>query len=75
MALLDTHAAIKTLITSGFSEKQAEAIVSIEEDRADKLVTNSDLRIAISEFKIDIIKWISPFFITIIVLIIGLWFK
>ncbi len=75
MALLDTHAAIKLLTSKGFSEDQAEAIVFIEEEKADKLVTSSDLKIAIQELKIDMIKWIMPFFLTIILLIIGLWFK
>lgn len=75
MALLDTHAAIKLLTSKGFSEDQAEAIVFIEEEKADKLVTSSDLRIAIQELKIDMIKWITPFLLTIILLIVGLWFK
>jgi hypothetical protein len=46
-----------------------------EEEKADKLVTSSDLRIAIQELKIDMIKWITPFLLTIILLIVGLWFK
>lgn len=75
MALLDTHAAIKLLTSKGFSEDQAEAIVFIEEEKADKLVTSSDLRIAIQELKIDMIKWITPFLLTIILLIVGLWLK
>lgn len=75
MALLDTHAAIKLLTSKGFSEDQAEAIVFIEEEKADKLVTSSDLKIAIQELKIDMIKWITPFLLTIILLIVGLWFK
>lgn len=75
MALLDTHAAIKLLTSKGFTEDQAEAIVFIEEEKADKLVTNSDLKIAIQELKIDMIKWVTPFLLTIILLIVGLWFK
>lgn len=75
MALLDTHAAIKLLTSKGFSEDQAEAIVFIEEEKADKLVTNSDLKIAMQELKIDLIKWVTPFFLTTILLIVGLWFK
>ena len=62
MALLDTHAAIKLLTSKGFSEDQAEAIVFIEEEKADKLVTSSDLRIAIQELKIDMIKWIIGYY-------------
>jgi hypothetical protein len=75
MALLDTHAAIKLLTSKGFSEDQAEAIVFIEEEKADKIVTNSDLKIAMQELKIDLIKWVTPFFLTTILLIVGLWFK
>lgn len=75
MALLDTHAAIKLLTSKGFSEDQAEAIVFIEEEKADKLVTNSDLKIAMQDLKIDLIKWVTPFFLTTILLIVGLWFK
>jgi hypothetical protein len=75
MALLDTHAAIKLLMSTGFSEDQAEAIVFIEEEKADKIVTNSDLKIAMQELKIDLIKWVTPFFLTTILLIVGLWFK
>lgn len=75
MALLDTHAAIKLLKSKGFTEDQAEAIIFIEEEKADKLVTSSDLKIAMQELKIDMIKWITPFLLTIILLIVGLWFK
>lgn len=73
--LIRPHAAIKLLTSKGFSEDQAEAIVFIEEEKADKLVTNSDLKIAMQELKIDLIKWVTPFFLTTILLIVGLWFK
>ena len=62
-------------MSTGFSEDQAEAIVFIEEEKADKIVTNSDLKIAMQELKIDLIKWVTPFFLTTILLIVGLWFK
>jgi ribonucleotide reductase beta subunit family protein with ferritin-like domain len=47
----------------------------LEEEKADKIVTNSDLKIAMQEIKIDLIKWVTPFFLTTILLIVGLWFK
>jgi len=72
---LDTHASVKLLIANGFAEKQAEAIVSIIKERDGGLVTKDDLKMALAELKVDILRWVMPFFLTIIVLIIGLWFK
>ena len=57
------------------SELLQELKQSIEEEKADKIVTNSDLKIAMQELKIDLIKWVTPFFLTTILLIVGLWFK
>ena len=40
-----------------------------------KLATKNDLRLAILELKSDLLKWMIPFFLTIIGLIITAFFK
>lgn len=39
-------------------------------DKNNKLATKNDLRLAILELKSDLLKWMIPFFLTIIGLII-----
>lgn len=52
---LDTHAAIKRLIEAGFTERQAEAEVSIIADLVrDELVTKSYLDMRLAEIARDI---------------------
>lgn len=52
---LDTHAAIKRLVEAGFTERQAEAEVSILADLVrDELVTKSYLDLRLAEIARDI---------------------
>jgi len=81
MELLDTHAAIKVLLSKGFTQEQAEGVVSIQQKSSNDLATKSDLALMQSEIKHDIsdlkndTKWLKTFMILIAGLIIGLWFK
>lgn len=76
----DTHAAIKALMNEGVKEKQAEVYVGIIQDSRDSNSATKtdivDLKIAISNIntqianvKIDILKWILPFLMAIILAI------
>lgn len=56
----DTHQIIKKLEAGGVSSEQAEAIVDaikITQESAE-LATKTDIKIAISELKADMLKWI-----------------
>jgi len=75
MAISDTHATIKKLIKDGCSEKLAESIVGAINNQSNELATKNDLRLAILELKTDLLKWMIPFFLTIIGLIITAFFK
>lgn len=75
MAISNTHTTIKKLIKDGCSEKLAESIVEIINDENNQLVTKTDLRLAMLELKTDLLKWMIPFFLTIIGLIITAFFK
>lgn len=75
MALLDTHAVIEELIASGVKKKQAEVITKAISQSNDSLVTKTDLDLALVQLKIELLKWITPMFLTNLLLIIGLWFK
>jgi len=75
MALLDTHAVIEELIASGVKKKQAEIITKAISQGNDNLVTKTDLDLALVQLKIELLKWITPMFLTNLLLIIGLWFK
>ena len=75
MTLINTHATVKKLIKNGFSEQQAESLVKIVNSKNDEVVTKNDLKIAILELKSDLLKWMIPFFLTIIGLIITAFFK
>lgn len=44
-------------------------------DEGNKLATKHDLKLAILELKTDLLKWMIPFFLTIIGLIITAFFK
>jgi len=54
MTLLDTHVAVKKLTASGLAEKQAEAIISIVQDKNNNLVTKSDLNAVAAVMKSDL---------------------
>jgi len=75
MALIDTHTTVKKFIKHGFSEEQAEVIVETINEKNTELVTKNDLNIALLELKTDLLKWMIPFFLTIIGLIITAFFK
>jgi hypothetical protein len=75
MALLNTHTTVKKFMKHGFSEEQAEVIVDAINNQNTELVTKNDLNIAILELKTDLLKWMIPFFLTIIGLIITAFFK
>ena len=75
MALLDTHAVIEELISSGVKKKQAEIFTRAINQSNDNLVTKNDLDLALMKLKFELLKWIAPMFLTNLLLIIGLWFK
>jgi DNA topoisomerase VI subunit A len=82
MALIDTHALVEDLIEAGFKKKQAETIIKVtrkgQNDFANKTDINqlrSDIELAIYKAKFDLLKWITPMFLTNLLLIVGLWFK
>ena len=86
MANMDTHAIIEEFITSGIPKKQAEMIVAkvitIAKNEVDSLgkeqlnlATKPDIekiRLEIRDFKIDILKWIIPLFLTVLLSDIGI---
>ena len=86
MANMDTHAIIKDFIASGIPEKQAEIIVAkvitIAKNEVDSLgkeqlnlATKSDMekvRLEIRDVKIDILKWIIPLFLTVLLSNLGI---
>lgn len=80
----DTHAAIEYLIKKGVKKEQAEAFVKITREAYDLNVTNlvtkdyldaklnateSKLDAKLNEVKFDILKWILPFLVGIILTI------
>jgi len=83
MAIVSTNTRINKFIEHGFTKEQAEFLVEeIENEDSTKIkidvevikrtmVTKSDL----AEMKTDILKWMIPFFLTIIGLIITAFFK
>ncbi len=82
MAILNTHAVVKKFTQHGFTEEHAELIVDAINDQSDQLATKNDLallkaelREEIKDIKIDLLKWMIPFFLTIIGLIITAFFK
>lgn len=86
MANMDTHAIIEDFITSGIPKKQAEMIVAkvitIAKNEVDSLgkeqlnlATKPDIekiRLEIRDSKIDILKWIIPLFLTVLLSDIGI---
>lgn len=75
MAYIDTHKIVKELVASGLKAEQAEVITRAINHGSDDLVTKKDLEIALAQLKIDLLKWIFPMFLTVIVLIVGLWLR
>lgn len=62
-ATFDTHAAYKTLVSAGLTERQAEAIVesqrlSVEQSQLATKADLSEVRRELAETKADIIKWV-----------------
>jgi hypothetical protein len=57
---LDTYKIITKLQQKGFTKDQAEALVSAAQDiDLSEIATKSDLKIALYELKIDLLKWMS----------------
>ena len=56
MPSLDTHALIEELIASGVKKKQAEIIIKVISQEADRLVPKTDLELALSDIRSDM-KW------------------
>lgn len=54
--MISTHAIFKKLVKNGMSEKLAETMTEVMEERQDSLVTKSDLRVELFELKGDIKK-------------------
>jgi hypothetical protein len=74
MASIDTHALIEELIASGVKKKQAEIIIKVISQEADRLVPKTDLELALSDIRSDM-KWLKSLIFLILGLVISLWFK
>ena len=87
MAIVSTNSRINKFIEHGFTKEQAEFLVEeiVNEDSTKikidvevikrTMATKTDFRLAILELKTDLLKWMIPFFLTIIGLIITAFFK
>ena len=86
MRTFDTHKYIKELTKSGFKEAQAEVLVkSLLESREYDFSTlatreqltalEEKLQRSISDVKYDLLKWMIPFYLTIIGLIVTILFR
>ena len=74
MPSIDTHALIEELISSGVKKKQAEIIIKVISQEADRLVPKTDLELALSDIRSDM-KWLKSLIFLILGLVISLWFK
>jgi len=74
MPSIDTHALIEELIASGVKKKQAEIIIKVISQEADRLVPKADLELALSDIRSDM-KWLKSLIFLILGLVISLWFK
>ena len=74
MASIDTHALIEELIASGVKKKQAEIVIKVISQEADRLVPKADLELALSDIRSDM-KWLKSLIFLILGLVISLWFK
>lgn len=54
MVVLDTHKLVEEMIAAGFEKKQAEVITAAISQRNDDLVTNSDLKLALSDLRTEL---------------------
>ena len=71
--IFDTHAAIERLVASGMPEPQATTVVGIQADLIEnKLATKSDIDIAITAAKFDLIKWIVGVNVAAVITVAGL---
>ncbi|HEX3885444.1 MAG TPA: hypothetical protein VHW66_22515 [Stellaceae bacterium] len=59
---LDTHETVKNLTAVGFSDAQAEALTQVLRQGQDidlsKLVTKTDLALALAEAEAKLVKWV-----------------
>ena len=74
MPSIDTHGLIEELIASGVKKKQAEIIIKVISQEADRLVPKTDLELALSDIRSDM-KWLKSLIFLILGLVISLWFK
>ena len=74
MPSIDTHALIEELIASGVKKKQAEILIKVISQEADRLVPKTDLELALSDIRSDM-KWLKSLIFLILGLVISLWFK
>ena len=74
MPSIDTHVLIEELIASGVKKKQAEIIIKVISQEADRLVPKTDLELALSDIRSDM-KWLKSLIFLILGLVISLWFK
>lgn len=74
-SIFDTHNLVKHLKKSGLNEKQAEGVVHAISESGQFDMANLATKTDLMEVKYDIIKWIIPFLVTIIGLIISLMFQ
>lgn len=54
---MNTLKAYRHLIAQGFTEEEAEGQLDVLDDVLANLVTKDDLKTALSEFKVDMLKW------------------
>ena len=74
MPSIDTHALIEELIASCVKKKQAEIIIKVISQEADRLVPKTYLERALSDIRSDM-KWLKSLIFLILGLVISLWFK
>ena len=65
MIITDTLKAVRRLETAGFSQDQAEAMVHILNEHSTELITSTDLKHALTQFKRDMVITLGGLMITL----------
>ncbi len=71
MIITDTQKAVRKLEASGFSQVQAEAMVQILNEHSMELVTTSDLKIALSQLKRELVITLGGLMLTLTSIILA----
>ena len=65
MIITDTLGAVRRLEAAGFSPDQAEAMVHILNEHSTELITSTDLKSALSQFKRELVITLGGLMITL----------